>query len=186
MAPGDFEAYSAALRQGKTAAEAAQAAGGQLAVVHRKIGEYTLKIEAVLSKSKVAISVGDAIDKPLERAMLEIIGHNAMSDAQKDTAIDHLGAFQEEMKRGLNREITPLQAHQIARFVGDRACWGDTSCLSEELRPAYRAVYTGVRKAIRAAVPQVHDLDERLANLCAAKSDLENVPAAKASHAVPV
>ena len=186
MAPGDFEAYSAALRQGKTAAEAAQAAGGQLAVVHRKIGEYTFKIEAVLSKSKVAISVGDAIDKPLERAMLEIIGHNAMSDAQKDTAIDHLGAFQEEMKRGLNREITPLQAHQIARFVGDRACWGDTSCLSEELRPAYRAVYTGVRKAIRAAVPQVHDLDERLANLCAAKSDLENVPAAKASHAVPV
>ncbi|HEV3480772.1 MAG TPA: hypothetical protein VGR97_00435 [Candidatus Acidoferrales bacterium] len=186
MAPGDFEAYSAALRQGKTAAEAAQAAGGQLAVVHRKISEYTLKIEAVLSKSKSVISLAEVIDKPLERAMLEIIGDSAMSDAQKDNAIDHLGAFQEQLNRGLNREITPLQAHRIARLVGDRACWGATSDLSEELRPAYRAVYASVRNAIRAAVPQAHGLDERLANLYAAKSDLENVPTAKASYAVSV
>jgi hypothetical protein len=186
MAPGDFEAYTAALRQGKTATEAAQAAGGQLAVVHRKISEYTLKIEAVLSESKSVISVADVIDKPLERAMLEIIGNSAMSDTQKDTAIDHLGAFQEQLKRGLNREIPPLQAHGIALFVGDRACWGATSDLSDELKPAYRAVYVSVRNAIRAAVPQAHDLDERLANLYAAKSDLENAPAAKASYAVPV
>lgn len=186
MEPGDFEAYSAALRQGKTATEAAQAAGGQLGVVHRKITEYTLRIEAVLSESKAVISVGDVIDKPLERAMLEIIGHSAMSDAQKDTAIDRLGAFQQEIKRGLNPEITPLQAHRIVRFIGDRACWGATSCLSEELRPAYRAVYASVRNAIRATVPQSHDLCERLANLHAAKSDLESVPAAKASYAVPV
>ncbi len=186
MEPGDFEAYNTALRQGKTAAEAAQAAGGQLAVVHRKISEYTLKIEAVLSKSKSVISVADVIDKPLERAMLEIIGNSAMSDTQKDTAIDHLGAFQEQMKRDLNREITPLQAHRIAGLVGERAWWGATSDLSEELKPAYRAVYTSVRNAIRATVPQAHDLDERLANLYAAKSDLENQPAAKASYAVPV
>jgi hypothetical protein len=185
MEPGDFEAYGAALRQGKTAAEAAQAAGGQLAVVHRKISEYTLKIEPVLSKSKSVLSVADVIDKPLECTILEIIGNTAMSDTQKDIAIDHLGAFQEQMKRDLNREISPLQAHRIVRFIGDRACWGATSDLSEELKPAYRAVYTSVRNAIRAAVPQAHDLDERLANLYAAKSDLENVPAAKASYAVP-
>ena len=186
MEPGDFEAYSTALRQGKTAAEAVQAAGGQLEVVHRKISEYTLKIEAVLSKSKSVLSVADVIDKPLERAMLERIGNSAMSDTQKDNAIDHLGAFQEQMKRDLNPEITPLQAHRIARLVGDRACWGATSDLSEELKPAYRAVYTSMRSAIRAAVPQAHDLDDRLANLHAAKSDLENQPAAKASYAVSV
>lgn len=186
MAPGDFDAYSAALRQGKTAADAAQAAGGQLAVVHRKISEYTVKIEAVLSKSKSVIGVADVIDKPLERAMLEIIGNSAMSDTQKDAAIDHLGAFQEQLKRDLNREITPLEAHRIARLVGDRACWRATSDLSEELKPAYRAVYASVRNAFRAAVPQAHDLDNRLANLYAAKSDLENAPAAKASYAVPV
>ena len=185
MAPGDFEAYSAALRQGKTAAEAAQAAGGQLAIVHRKISEYTLKIEAVLSKSKALISAGDAIDKPLERATLEIIGSSAMSDTQKDTAIDHLGTFQEQLNRGLGREMTPLQAHQIARLVRDRACCQEASPLSEELKPAYRAVYASVRNAIRAVAPQAHDLDERLANLYAAKSDLENLPAAKASYAVP-
>lgn len=184
METGDFEVYSDALRQGKTATEAAQAAGGQLAVIHRKISEYTQKIEAVLSESKAVISVGDIIEKPLERAMLEIIGKSTMSDTEKDAAIDHLGAFQEKMNRGLNREITPLQAHQIAHFIAESACWGATSCLSEELKPAYRAVYTSVRNAIRTAVPQAHDLDERLANLHAAKSDLENAPASKASYAL--
>jgi hypothetical protein len=186
METGDFEVYSSALRQGKTATEAAQVAGGQLAVVHRKISEYTQKIEAILSKSKAVISVGDVIEKPLERAMLEIIGQSTLSDAEKDIAIDQLGAFQEQMNRGLNREITPLQAHRIAHFVAESACWGASSSLSEELKPAYRAVYASVRNAIRAAVPQARDLDERLANLYAAKSDLENVPAAKASYALPV
>jgi hypothetical protein len=181
MAAGDYEAYEAALRQGKTAAEAAQAAGGQLAIVHRKISEYTVKIEAVLSESKAAISMGDAIDKPLERAILEIISNSAISDSEKDSDVDELGALQEQMNRGLHREITPLQAHRIARLIGDRAQWGARSRLSEELKPAYGAVYTSVRNAIRAAVPGAHDLGERLANLYAAKWDLENAPTAKAS-----
>jgi hypothetical protein len=186
MAAGDYDAYAAALRQGKTAAEAAQAAGGQLAVVHRKITEYTLKIERVLSESKAVITVGEAIDKPLERAMLEIIGNGTINDTEKDAAVDQLGALQEEIKRGLAREITPLQAHRIARLIGDRAQWGARSCLSEELKPAYGAVYTSVRNTVRAAVPEAQDLDERLANLHAAKWDLENVPTAKASHALTV
>jgi hypothetical protein len=185
MAAGDYDAYAAALRQGKTAAEAAQAAGGQLAVVHRKITEYTLKIERVLSESKAVITVGEAIDKPLERAMLEIIGNGTINDTEK-AAVDQLGALQEEIKRGLAREITPLQAHRIARLIGDRAQWGARSCLSEELKPAYGAVYTSVRNTVRAAVPEAQDLDERLANLHAAKWDLENVPTAKASHALTV
>lgn len=186
MATGDYEVYRTALRQGKPATEAAQAAGGQLAIVHRKISEYTLKIEAVLSESKATINVGDVIDHPLEHAMLDIISNSAMSEAEKDAAIVHLGALQERINRGLNREITPLQAHRIARTIGDSANWGARSCLSEELRPAYRAVYGSIRNAIRAAVPEAHDLDERLANLYAAKSDLENVPAAKASSCLPM
>jgi len=185
MATGDYEVYKTALRQGKPAAEAAQAAGGQLAIVHRKISEYTLKIEAVLSESKATINVGDVIDNPLEHAMLEIISNSAMGEAGKDAAIDHLGALQEQINRGLNREITPLQAHRIARTIGDRANWGARSCLSEELKPAYRAVYGSIRNAIRAAVPDAHNLDERLANLYAAKFDLENMPAAKALHSLP-
>jgi hypothetical protein len=186
METGDFEVYNAALSQGKTANEAAQAAGGQLAIVYRRISEYTQKIEAVLSESKAVLSVADIVDKPLEHAILEIIGNSAMSDGQKDAAIDDLGAFQEELKRGLHREVTPLQAHRIARLIGDRANWGAKAPLTEELKPAYRAVYASVRNAIRAAVPQAHDLDERLANLSAAKSEFENAPTAKASYAVPV
>lgn len=179
MTTGDYGVYRTALQQGKSAAEAAQAAGGQLAIVHRKISEYTLKIEAALSESKATISVVDVIDTPLENATLEIISNSALVDAEKDAAIAHLGGFQEWMNRGLTREMTPLQAHQIARAIGDRANWGVRSCLSEELKPAYRAVYLSIRRAVRAAVPGARDLDERLANLYAAKCDLENAPGAK-------
>lgn len=180
MATGDFEVYRTALEQGKPAAEAARAAGGQLAIIHRKIGEYTSKIEAVLSDSKARINVGEDIDKPLELATLEIIGNAAMADEKKDAAMEQLGALQEWIKHGLDREITPLEANRIARAIGDRANWGASADLPEELKPAYSAVYTSLRNAILAAAPDAHDLQDRLANLYAAKSDLENVPKAQA------
>lgn len=182
MPPGDYEVYRTALEQGKPAAEAAQSAGGQFAIVHRRIGEYTRKIEAVLSESKATINVRDVIDKPFEHAVGEIISNITMNDAEKDAAIDHLGAFQEQINRGLDREITPLQAHRIARAIGERANWGIGACLSEELKPALRAVYSSVRNAIRLTVPEAYELDDRLANLQVAKSDLENVSTAKALH----
>jgi hypothetical protein len=174
MPTGDYEAYRTALQQGKPLAEAAQCAGGQIAIVHRKISEYAPRLEALLSCSKATISVRDVIDKPFEQAVLEIIGNVAMGDVEKDAAIDHLGEFQEQINRGLDGEITPLQAHRIARAIGDRANWGTGACAEEELRPVYRAVYASIKNAVRGAVPEALDLDERLANLCAAKFDMEN------------
>jgi hypothetical protein len=176
---GDYEVYRTELLHGKTASEAAQAAGGQLAAVYRKINEYTLKLETVLSESKATIAVEEVIDKPLEHATLEIIANSAMGDTEKDTAIQQLGALQEWIKGGLNPEITPLEAHRTARAVGDRVDWGGNTRVLEELKPAYRALYSGLRNAIRAAVPEAQNLDERLSNLCAAKSDLENLLKAK-------
>jgi hypothetical protein len=174
MPTGDYEAYRTALQQGKPLAEAAQCAGGQIAIVHRKISEYSPKLEALLSCSKATINVRDVIDKPFEQALLEIIGNVAVGDVEKDAAIDHLGEFQEQINRELEREITPLQAHRIARAIGDRVNWGTGACLQEELKPAYRAVYASIKNAVHAAVPEALDLDERLANLCAAKFDMEN------------
>ncbi|MGA9884127.1 MAG: hypothetical protein WBQ34_10440 [Candidatus Acidiferrales bacterium] len=185
MATGDRIAYWSALQQGKGAPEAAQAAGGQLAIVHRKISDYTAKIEAIFSQSKARISFSDTIDRPLEQAILEIIGSNA-TDAAKDAAVDHLGSFQQRIKCGLERDISPLEAHIIACSIGDAANWGFASSLPEEVRPAYRAVYGNIRDAIRTAVPEARGLDERLANLFAAKSELAAMPACKALHALSV
>jgi hypothetical protein len=178
--PGDYDAYRTALRQGKPAMEAAQAAGGQLAVVHRKINEYAVKIEALLSASKATINVNEVIHSVLERETQRIIGDNAMRDEEKDAAVDQLGGFQEWINRGLKGGITPLQAHRIAVAIGDRANWGVASAsASAELKCAYGAVYSSVRSAVRAAVPEACDREERLANLYAAKSDLEAMPDAQ-------
>jgi hypothetical protein len=157
--------------------EAAQAAGGQLAVVHRKIHEYAAKTEALLSGSKATIDADEVIRSVLERETNKIIIDDAMNDAEKDAAVGRLGGFQEWINRGVKREMTPLQAHRIAIAVADRANWG-AACgsLSDDLTPVYRALYSSIRDAIRAAVPDVRDPDERLANLYAAKSDLELVP----------
>jgi hypothetical protein len=173
MATGNYEVYRTALQQGRSATEAAQAAGGQLAVVHRKISDYTIKLEAVLSESKAIINVGEAIDKPLEHAVLEIIGNGAMNDLEKDAAIQQLGALQEWIKHGLQGDITPLQANGIILAIGDRLNWGGTADVSEECKAAYRALYGSLKTAIRTAVPEAQNLHDRLTNLYAAKSDLE-------------
>jgi hypothetical protein len=173
MATGNYQAYRTALQQGKSAAEAAQAAGGQLAVVHRKISDYTVRLEAVLSESEAIINTGEAIDKPLERALLEIISNGTMSDLEKDAAIHQLGALQEWVKHGLHGHITPLQANRITLAMGDRLNWGGTSAVLEEFKPAYRALYSSLKSAICTAVPEVQNLYDRLTNLYAVKSDLE-------------
>ena len=177
MPAGDHEAYRTALRQGKPAIEAAQTAGGQLAVVYRKIGDYTVKLEALLSGSKARIKVAEAIDKPLENAVLEIIGSDALSDGEKDAAVAQLGALQEWAKHGLDGDITPLGASRLMRGVGDRANWGTSTAVPETLKPAYRALYTTLQNAIRASAPEAQNLHDRLTNLYAAKSDLDPLTA---------
>ena len=172
MATGDHQVYRTALQQGKSAREAAQAPGGQLAVIHRKISDYTLKLEAVLSESKATINVGEAIDKPLEHAVLEIISNGAMSDLQKDAAIQQLGTLQEWAKHGLQGEITPSQTNRIMLDIGDRLNWGGTTGVPEGLKPVYRALYSSLKTAICNAVPEARNLHDRLTNLYAAKSDL--------------
>ena len=149
------------------------AAGGQLAVVRRKISDYTLKLEAVLSESEAIISAREAIDKPLEEAMLEVISNGAMSDLEKDAAIQQLGALQEWIKHGLQGDITPLQANRIILAIGDRLDWGRTAEVSEEFKPVYRALFGSLKTAICTAVPGALNLHDRITNLYAAKSDLE-------------
>jgi hypothetical protein len=140
----------------------------------------------VLAASTARIDARDAVDEPFERAMTEIMGNSAIAEAARDAAIDELGALQQcisqSIQRGLEREISPLQAHRVACAIGDRANWGASAKLSEELKPAYRAVYGSVRKALRAAVPHANNLEERLTNLYAAKCELENGLAAKSLH----
>jgi hypothetical protein len=173
METGDYQVYRTALQQGKSAREAAQAAGGQLAVIHQKISDFTLKLEAVLSELKATINVGVAIDKPLEHAVLEIISHGAMSDPEKDAAIQQLGALQGWVKHGLQEDITPLQANRILLAIGDRLNWGGTTGVSEEFKPVYRALFGSLKTAILAAAPEAQNLHDRLTNLYAAKSDME-------------
>jgi len=182
MAPGDFALYKTAQQQGRSVIEAALAAGGQLAVVHRKISEYSIKLESILFESKAKIDREDVIDKAFEQAITEIIANAALADAEKDAAIAHIGSLQESINRGLEREISPFQAYRVAAMLGERVNWGTGASVSEELKPAYRTVYSSARNALRSSAPHIQILEERLTNLHAAKADLELSIAAKDSH----
>jgi hypothetical protein len=173
LAAGNHQVYRTALQQGKSAIEAAQAAGGQFAVVQRKISDYTLKLEAVLSESTAIINIAEVIDKQLEHSLLEIISNGAMNDLEKDAAIQKLGALQEWIKHGLQGDTTPLQANRIILAIGNRVNWGGTADISEEFKAVYRALYGSLKTAIRTAVPEAQNLQDRLTNLYAAKSELE-------------
>ena len=173
MAAGDYQVYRTALQQGKSPGEAAEAAGGQLAVIHRKINDYTLRLEAIFSKSQTTIDVEEFIDRPLEQAVLDIINNQAMSDSEKDAAIQQLGVLQEWIKQGLHGQITHLQANRITLAIGDRLDWGGNSGVSEDVRPVYRALYGKLKTAICEAHPEAQNLHDRLTNLYAAKSEIE-------------
>jgi hypothetical protein len=173
LAAGDYEAYRSALQQGKPAREAAQAAGGQLAVIHQKIGDYTVKLEAVLCEATAAINVGETIDKPLEQATLEIIGNEKRSDTEKDGTIQQLGEIQEWVKQGVQGEMTALQANQILLRIGERLNWGGTTEVAEELKPVYRTLNGNLKSVICAVVPKAQNFQERLTNLYAAKSEID-------------
>lgn len=172
LAKGDYEVYRTVLQQGKTASEAAQAAGGQLGVIHQKIRDYALKLEAVLTESKTTIGVAETIDKPLEQAALEIIGNGTMSDSEKDAGIQQLGAAQEWVKQGLQGNMTPLQANQVMLAIGERLNWGGSSEVSEEYKRVFRTVYLNLKTAVLAVVPEAKHLVDRLTNLYAAKSEV--------------
>ena len=174
LAAGDSEVYRMALQQGKPAREAAQAAGGQLAVIHQKIDDFALKLDAILSGSKAKINVAESIDKPLEQALLEIISNGAMSDLEKDAATQQLGAVQEWVKHGLQGDLTPLQTNHILLAVGERLNWGGSTDFSEEFKRVYRAIYCSLKTAIHLAVPEAQNLHDRLTNLSAAKADLHS------------
>lgn len=173
MAAGNYQAYKAALSQGKSPCEAAEAAGGQLAFIHRKLNEYTLKLENILSASQATINVADTIDKPLEQVISDVINNDATNDSEKDAATEQLGNLQESVKRGLQRELTPLQAHRILLAIGDRSDWGRNAGLSENFKAACRALFVGLRAALCSAVPEAQNLHDRLINLYAAKSEME-------------
>jgi hypothetical protein len=145
----------------------------QLAMVQRKISEYAAKLEIVLSESKATIGVAETIDKPLEQAVLEVIGDSTMSDPQKDEAVRQLGTLQEWAKHGLQGNVTPLQANQILLAIGDCLHWGGAADVPEQFKPVYRTLFANLKAAIRAAVPESQNLHDRLTNLYAAKSDLE-------------
>ena len=186
MAAGDADAYRAALEKGKSPAEAAFEAGGQIAVLHRKIGEYSSKLTAVLAKLSARVSIETAIDKPLEQAMLEVINDPARGEAEKDAAIQRLGEIQEWAKRnlsqgGLRRDVTPMEAWEILRGIGERMNWGAQNEIAEELRPIYRTLYSSLREALRGAVPLARNLQDRLANLHAAESEVESTLVPKAT-----
>jgi hypothetical protein len=169
---GDRDAFQAALRHGKPLPAAAQAAGGQLAAIHRRIAEFSGKLDAILSASAKKISVKDAIDKPLEQATIELIENDSLNDHEKDAAIQLLGSLQEWAKYGLHAQFTPLEANRGLLAIGDRMNWGGATEISEQLKPAYRSLFASLRNAIHAAAPGAQEILERLIDLHAAKSDL--------------
>lgn len=172
---GDLEAYKDALRSGASQADAYQAAGGRVAAVSEKVNELAPQINAALSKSTAKISVSDVIDKPLISATNEIINNPAMTQSEKDTAIGQLGALQHSLKAGLGGTITPLQANQIKQAIGQRINWAGNIAVTDEVKPAYRAVYGTLKQAVNNAVPEVAPINERLTNLLAAQTDLHKL-----------
>jgi hypothetical protein len=172
---GDIEKYKAALRAGASPEQAMQAAGGRAAAVSERITQLAPQVDQALSASTAQIPVADVIDKPLMKAATEIIGNPAMTGAEKDSALTQLGSLQQSLKEGLGNTLSPLQANQIKQAIGGRINWAGNISVTDDVRPAYRAVYGALKQAVNQAVPEVAPVNERLTNLLAAQTDIEKL-----------
>jgi hypothetical protein len=157
----------------------AQSPAERCAAIHRLIGELATQLEQVFSQSEATISVADTIDTPLERAAAGIIADHAMTETQKDAAVQQLGVLQESLKQDVAQEITPLEAHRIKQTVGN--CLSGKIHVADEAKPGYRAVYDSLENAIHAAAPKAKHLEERLAHLLKIKAELESFSQAQES-----
>jgi hypothetical protein len=135
--------------------------------VSQRINEYAPQLESMLAQSTKLIPVADAIDVPLHQAAIDIINNRAMTDAEKDAAINQLGALQKSLKEGLGTHVSPLELNRIKQLIGKRVNWGGTVSITDEVKPAYRALYGNINKLISTAVPEARELNERLSNLLA-------------------
>ena len=71
------------------------------------------------------------------------------------------------------------EAQKIKQQIGDRVNWGGATAVTDEVKPAYKQVYGAIKNAINDAAPDTARLNERLANLMAAKNDVETLARAE-------
>lgn len=172
---GDLEAYKAALREGLPPEQALVRAGGRVAQVAQNVNTLSPQLDTLLSQSTAQLKVADIIDKPLNDAISDIAGNRAMTEAEKDAAVTQIGALQKSLKEGLGDTITPLQANQIKQAIGNRINWAGNIAVTDEVKPAYRAVYSTLKNAVNKAVPGSSAINEDLTNLLAAQTDLQKL-----------
>ncbi len=173
---GDIEQYKTALRSGLPPEQALVAAGGRTAAVAQKVNQLAPQVDGVLKLSTARIPVADVIDRPLMHAASEIIDNKAMTQMEKDAALTQLGALQQSLKEGIVGDtISPLEANRIKQAIGGRINWAGNIAVTDEVKPAYRAVYGSLKNAVNQAVPEVAQTNERLTNLLSAQTDLEKL-----------
>jgi hypothetical protein len=172
---GDLEAYKDALRQGLPQGHALEAAGGRTGAVAKLVNTLSPQLESQLAKSTAQIATTDVIDKPLNDAATSIINNRAMTQTEKGAAIAQLGDLQQSLKEGLGQYISPLQANQLKQQIGNRINWAGNIAVTDEVKPAYKAVYGTLKNAVNNAVPEAAQLNERLTNLLSAQTDLEKL-----------
>jgi hypothetical protein len=157
--------------------KSAKTSDDRRASINRLIGELSTELENNLAQSEAVISAVDTIDGPLDQALQELIANPSITDSQKDTAAQQLGALQEFLKHSTTVELGALKAYRLQQTV-QGYLRSDINIVTAA-KPGYRAVCESLRAAIHSAVPKSKHLEERLENVFAMKAELENLIDAK-------
>jgi hypothetical protein len=170
---GDIEVYKTALRTGKTPEEAAQVAGGRIAAINSKINELKPQLDSVLQGSKAKIPLFDIMGDTVLKTGVEIENDPALTAAEKRLAGRKLDGLYDSIKEWAGKEnITPVQAAELKRSIGNRIAWGGKEAVGDNVKPVYKELYGALKNAVHTAVPEAAQLDERLTNLMAAYGDV--------------
>ncbi len=160
-----------------------------------KIHEVGKQIDQVLQSPEASakqVNVADSLS-PVDEAMKK-----AVKDGDKGL-YDRLGALKQQLTQEWqeftpegstqstirptgprNLTMTPYEATQFKRLVGDSTKWTGTDPFEENLNAVKGEVYGNLKNDINKAVPKVKELNERYANLVGAGKAIERrIPVAE-------
>jgi hypothetical protein len=68
--------------------------------------------------------------------------HGRLTDIRASSADGRAIA---SLKQGLGDEISPLKANQLRNLAGSRVRFNGTNAIGDEVKPAYKAVYSSLK-----------------------------------------
>ena len=189
---GDLEKFKDAIRSGATLQGAAEAAGGRIAAINQKINEIAPQLNQKLiaagtnraagaTFSNLARIPASTVTDPINNGIEAILKDRGVTADDAQAAIKELQGIRQAALKipsvpgATTTAWAPLEANAVKQEIGGSINWQGRERVGQLVDPVRKQVYAALKDQVNRAAPGTAELNERLTNLLAAQSDVNNL-----------